>query len=51
MVYPEKYLIGPGGGAIGIARNAAGLGIKGLSKVMSYIPAPVSGGIKRIFWS
>ena len=49
MVYPEKYLIGPGGGAIGIARNAAGLGIKGLSKAMSYIPAPVSGALNAYF--
>ena len=49
MVYPERYLIGPGGGAIGIARNAAGLGIKGLSKVMSYIPAPVSGALNAYF--
>jgi hypothetical protein len=49
MVYPEKYLIGPGAGAVGlgstIARNAAGLGIKGLNKVMSYIPAPVLGAL------
>ena len=49
MVYPGKYLIGPGGGAIGIARNAAGLGIKGLSKAMSYIPAPVSGALNAYF--
>ena len=49
MVYPEKYLIGPGGGAIGIARNAAGLGIKGLNKAMSYIPAPVSGALNAYF--
>jgi hypothetical protein len=49
MVYPEKYLIGPGTGAIGlgstIARNAAGLGIKGLNKAISYIPAPVLGAL------
>jgi hypothetical protein len=49
MVYPERGLIGPGGGAIGIARNAAGLGIKGLSKAMSYIPAPVSGALNAYF--
>lgn len=49
MVYPEKYLIGPGGGAIGIARNAAGLGIKGLNKAMSYIPTPVLGGLNAYF--
>jgi predicted Zn-ribbon and HTH transcriptional regulator len=49
MVYPEKYLIGPGAGAVGlgstIARNAAGLGIKGLNKAMSYIPTPVLGAL------
>jgi hypothetical protein len=49
MVYPEKYIIGPGAGAVGlgstIARNAAGLGIKGINKAMSYIPAPVLGGL------
>ena len=53
MVHPEKYVIGPGGGVIGlgstITRNLAGLGIKGLNKAMSYIPAPVSGALNAYF--
>jgi hypothetical protein len=53
MVYPETAVIGPGGGAIGlgskITRDAAGLGIKGLNKAMSYIPTPVSGALNAYF--